>query len=179
LNDKNSIIQLYLLQIKNNGIAGDLFLKLNEKEKTFLERKEDKYYLKNEVRNKIKVVLTGGVFDIIHLGHIFTLSEAKKYGDVLIVSVARDEFINKKGRTPLHDQESRAKLIQSIKGVDFAIIGYIHPEELVSNVGPDVIVYGYDQKPFLKPEGVKIVKLEKGINEVELKTGKLIEKFGL
>ncbi len=122
--------------------------------------------------------MTGGVFDLIHMGHIFTLTEAKKYGNYLVVVVAKDEFIEKKGRKPIHTQEYRAKLVSMLKMVDEVVLGEDDPKKLIEKVKPDVIVYGYDQEPFLKPEGVKIIKLEKGLNENEFKTGKIIEKFG-
>jgi len=126
-----------------------------------------------------KIVLTGGVFDIIHLGHIYTLTEAKKYGDILVVVIANDKFISKKGRTPIHQQKYRAKLVEMLKPVDKVVLGGDDPKKLVDEIKPDVIVYGYDQPIFLKPKGVKIVKLENGFDSENLKTGKIIEKFGL
>lgn len=148
----------------------ELYLEFLRTGKNKLEQKE---------RETIKVVLTGGVFDVIHMGHVYTLTEAKKYGDILIVVVANDSHITKKGRVPIHSQEYRAKMVEMLKPVDKVILGKENPEEIIKEIKPDVIVYGYDQPVFLKPEGVKIVKLENGIKEQELKTKKIIEKFGL
>ncbi len=114
-----------------------------------------------------------------HVGHIYTLTEAKKYGDVLIVAIARDEMILKKGRTPIHPQEYRQLLVNALKPVDFAILGGNDPKEVVGKVKPDVIVYGYDQKPFLKPKGVKIVKLKEHIDDHKFKSSIILKRLGL
>ncbi len=134
--------------------------------------------LSPQERSKIKVVMTGGVFDLIHIGHIYTLSEAKKQGNFLVVVVARDDLITKKGRKPIHPQEYRAKMVEALKPVDAVILGDNDPMKLVELIKPDIIVYGYDQPIFMKPEGVKIVKLEKALNENDMKTTKILEKFG-
>ena len=94
-----------------------------------------------------KVVLAGGVFDIIHPGHIHTLTAAKALGDVLVVAIATDKTAQKmKKMTPLHDQELRCELVSSLSMVDEAIIG--HEEDIfetVKEVKPDIIALGYDQ----------------------------------
>ncbi len=130
-------------------------------------------------RAKIKVVMTGGVFDILHMGHLFTLTEAKKHGNFLVVVVARDEHISKKGRKPIHSQEYRAKMVEALKPVDAAVLGEDDPKKLVELIKPDVIVYGYDQKEFLTPPGAKIVKLEAHLEPDKLKTNKIIKELGL
>ena len=62
-----------------------------------------------------KIVLAGGVFDIIHPGHINTLNAAKKLGDVLVVVVATDKTaIKMKKRTPLHNAQLRQELVSSL-----------------------------------------------------------------
>ena len=94
-----------------------------------------------------KIVLAGGVFDIIHPGHIHTLNEAKKLGDVLVVVVATDKTaIKMKKRKPLHNAELRQELVSSLNMVDLCIIG---DEEnifkTVAIVKPQIIALGYDQ----------------------------------
>ncbi|MEM3422207.1 MAG: adenylyltransferase/cytidyltransferase family protein [Candidatus Bilamarchaeaceae archaeon] len=128
---------------------------------------------------KKKVVLTGGVFDVLHAGHIYTLAQAKKYGDKLVVVVANDDYIRKKGREPIHTQEYRAFMVKAIRYVDEVILGGKNPEDIIKKVKPDVIVYGYDQKPFINPKGVKIVKLKKHIEKNNLKTSNILKKLGL
>ena len=94
-----------------------------------------------------KIVLAGGVFDIIHPGHIHTLTAAKALGDVLVVAIATDKTAQKmKKMTPLHNQELRCELVSSLSMVDEAIIG--HEEDIfetVKEVKPDIIALGYDQ----------------------------------
>ena len=94
-----------------------------------------------------KIVLAGGVFDIIHPGHIHTLNAAKALGGILVVAIATDKTAEKmKKRSPLHDQELRCELVNSLSMVDEAIIG--HEEnifETVKEIKPDIIALGYDQ----------------------------------
>ena len=94
-----------------------------------------------------KIVLAGGVFDIIHPGHIHTLTAAKALGDVLVVAIATDKTAQKmKKMSPLHDQKLRCELVSSLSMVDEAIIG--HEEDIfetVKEVKPDIIALGYDQ----------------------------------
>jgi cytidyltransferase-like protein len=94
-----------------------------------------------------KIVLAGGVFDIIHPGHIHTLTAAKALGDVLVVAIATDKTAQKmKKMTPLHNQELRCELVSSLSMVDEAIIG--HEEDIfetVKEIKPDIIALGYDQ----------------------------------
>jgi cytidyltransferase-like protein len=98
-------------------------------------------------RSAIKVVLSGGVFDIIHPGHIYTLKKAKALGDVLVVVVARNETVKRlKGSEPLHDEKLRQMLVSSIRFVDAAILGSTRDIfETVELVKPDIIALGYDQ----------------------------------
>jgi len=171
--------KLFLMQLEYGGIAEDMYHFLPENERQRLIEKEGRFFLKDEERKKLKVVLTGGVFDILHIGHIFTLEEAKKHGDVLVVAVARDEMIKKKNREPVHDQDYRKIMVGSLKAVDIALSGFEDAHKMIEFVGPDVIVYGYDQKEFLKPEGVEIVKLSRKIDDKKFKTGKILEDLGL
>ena len=94
-----------------------------------------------------KTVLAGGVFDIIHPGHIHTLNAAKALGDVLVVAVATDKTAQKmKKRQPLHNQELRRELVSCLSMVDKAIVG--HEDDIfetVRAIKPDIIVLGYDQ----------------------------------
>tara|TARA_B100000029_G_scaffold327573_1_gene319959 strand:+ start:59 stop:532 length:474 start_codon:yes stop_codon:yes gene_type:complete len=94
-----------------------------------------------------KIVLAGGVFDIIHPGHINTLNAAKKLGDTLVVVVATDETALKmKKRKPLHSAELRQELVSSLSMVDLCIIG--DKDDIfktVDLVKPQIIALGYDQ----------------------------------
>ncbi len=95
----------------------------------------------------IKVVLAGGVFDIIHPGHIHTLYEAKKLGDVLVVVIATDKTaIKMKKRRPLHSQDQRKLLVDALEVVDAAVVG--NEDDIFKTVDlirPQIIALGYDQ----------------------------------
>ncbi|MBS3101431.1 adenylyltransferase/cytidyltransferase family protein, partial [Candidatus Woesearchaeota archaeon] len=72
----------------------------------------------------MKKVMCAGTFDIIHPGHLFYLSEAKKYGDKLVVVVARDNTSEKfKGRKPAHNERERLEAVRTLEIVDEAVLG--------------------------------------------------------
>jgi FAD synthetase len=98
-------------------------------------------------RNSIRVVLAGGVFDIIHPGHIHTLRAAKALGNVLVVVIATDKTAQKmKNRIPLHNMEIRKDLVRSLSMVDYAVVGYEGDIfKSVEIIKPNIIALGYDQ----------------------------------
>ncbi|MBI2018191.1 adenylyltransferase/cytidyltransferase family protein [Candidatus Daviesbacteria bacterium] len=97
--------------------------------------------LKNE-----KVVLTGGCFDVLHLGHVIFLQQAQKAGDTLVVLLESDEKIKKlKGvNRPVHNQKERAKILAALKVVDYVVLlPSMETEEeydaLITQLKPDII----------------------------------------
>jgi cytidyltransferase-like protein len=108
---------------------------------------EDRKTLTELGRTSLKVVLAGGVFDIIHPGHIHTLMAAKDLGDVLVVAIATDKTAEKmKKRLPLHSQDQRKMLVDALSVVDIGIVG--NEEDLFKTVNlirPQIIALGYDQ----------------------------------
>ena len=108
----------------------------------------DEWSLTDIGRKNIVVVMAGGVFDIIHPGHIFTLSSAKRLGDILIVSIARDSTVKKmKDHLPINTEEKRVTLVEALKCVDIAILGSeTNMFQMVEKVKPNIIALGYDQK---------------------------------
>ena len=108
---------------------------------------EDRVTLTEIGRDSLHVVLAGGVFDIIHPGHIYTLNEAKALGDVLVVVVATDNTsVKMKKRSPLHSQEQRQELVNSLSMVDLCLIGQEDDIfKTVNHVRPQIIALGYDQ----------------------------------
>ena len=113
----------------------------------FLEQNDD-YKLSFLGRDALTVVLVGGVFDIIHPGHIHTLEAAKAQGDVLVVVIARTSTALKikKDRRIYHDERLRKELVSSLNLVDLAIIGKEGTlYDTVEYVKPDIIALGYDQ----------------------------------
>lgn len=98
-------------------------------------------------RGSIRVVLAGGVFDIIHPGHIHTLRGAKALGNVLVVVVATDATAQKmKKRVPLHNMELRRDLVSSLSMVDYAVVGREGDIfKTVERIRPNIVALGYDQ----------------------------------
>ena len=93
----------------------------------------------------VKVMATG-TFDILHLGHIYFLKEAKKLGDRLAVVVATDSTVRKLKHEPVNPEEIRLHLIQELKIVDEAFLGHEKDMyEIVGEIKPDIIALGYDQ----------------------------------
>lgn len=128
--------------------------------------------------DKKKIVLASGVFDLLHLGHVRFLEDAKKAGGKdaqLIVIIARDSTVEKmKGRKPIMPEEQRRLLVESLKVVDKAVLGYENLDigEVIGKIKPDVIALGYDQKDM-----VKQVKDFLDKNKTEVKVVR-IGKFG-
>ena len=174
LNEKIILATIYKCQIEEKGpfelIKKKSMLstevinsKIDELIKNHLVN-EDRSTLTEMGRNSLRIVLAGGVFDIIHPGHIHTLNAAKKLGDVLVVVVATDNTaVKMKKRRPLHTQDQRQELVNSLSMVDLCLIG--QEEDMfktVNHVKPQIIALGYDQTHQEKfiTEGCKKIKLD-------------------
>ena len=138
----------------------------NDKIKELIEKNmvnEDRITLTETGRGSLRIVLAGGVFDIIHPGHIHTLNAAKLLGDILVVVVATDNTaVKMKKRTPIHSQEQRQELVNSLEVVDLCLIGQENDIfKTVNHVKPQIIVLGYDQihQERYITEGCKKIKL--------------------
>jgi FAD synthetase len=100
---------------------------------------------------KKKIVLASGTFDLLHLGHVRFLEEAKKAGGKnadLLVIVARDSTVKaRKGKKPIMPEDQRRALVESLKVVDEAILGWedFSIDKVIERIKPDVIAVGYDQ----------------------------------
>jgi cytidyltransferase-like protein len=138
-------------------------------------------------RNSIRVVLAGGVFDIIHPGHIHTLRAAKALGNVLVVVIATDKTAQKmKNRIPLHNMELRKDLVRSLSMVDYAVVGYEGDIfKSVELIKPNIIALGYDQvhqEKFIIDGckkigiGVSIARLQSPIPDI--KSSKIENDYG-
>ena len=147
----------------------------------------DKKTLTDIGRSSIRVVLAGGVFDIIHPGHIHTLRAAKALGNVLIVVIATDQTAQKmKHRLPLHNMELRRDLVNSLLMVDHAVIGYEGDIfKTVALVKPDIIALGYDQihqEKFIT-DGCKKINVNASIARLQspipdIKSSKIESEYG-
>ena len=143
-----------------------------------------------------KRVLASGVFDLLHLGHVKFLEEAKKTGGKnaeLIVIIARDSTVEKtKSRKPIMSENQRRALVESLKVVDAAVLGFEKFDigDVIERVKPDIIALGYDQvdmeknvqayvdKHKLPVKVVRIGKFEEDALDSSSKIRqKIIEKF--
>ena len=108
---------------------------------------EGKYSLTSLGRKQLTVVITGGTFDLLHSGHLFTFEQAKFLGDVLVVVMATDKTVEKeKKRRPSKSLEERARLVSHIREVDAVVLGSESDlMDTVNFVQPDIIALGYDQ----------------------------------
>jgi len=88
-----------------------------------------------------------GVFDLLHPGHIYFLTEAKRLGDELVVVVARDSTARKFKHEPITTESSRVQLVAALKPVDRAILGHEGGSiyDILEEIRPDIIALGFDQ----------------------------------
>jgi len=96
-----------------------------------------------------KVVFTNGCFDILHVGHIASLTDAAKEGDKLIVALNTDASVKKlKGESrPVNNEEARAVVMAALTMVDAVVLfGDETPLEVIKTLQPDVLVKGGDYK---------------------------------
>jgi len=96
-----------------------------------------------------KIVFTNGCFDILHVGHVKYLEEAKSYGDVLILGLNSDESVRRlKGPTrPINTEDDRAYVLASLEAVDYVVKFHEDtPYELIKALQPHILVKGGDYK---------------------------------
>ena len=94
-----------------------------------------------------KIVFTNGVFDLLHKGHIFSLTQAAKEGDVLVIGLNSDASVKRlKGESrPINAQDARALLLAALTMVDGVVIFEEDtPLKLITSILPDVLVKGGD-----------------------------------
>jgi rfaE bifunctional protein nucleotidyltransferase chain/domain len=99
-----------------------------------------------------RIVLTNGVFDLLHIGHLRSLRQARREGDILVVGVNADAAVRKPGR-PLVPEGERAELVAALEPVDYAVIfGEPTADALLRAVRPDAYVKGADYSEATLPE---------------------------
>lgn len=99
----------------------------------------------------MKTVMIFGTFDLVHFGHIQLFKQARKYGDNLILVLARDERVQKlKKKLPIHTEQERKKFLETIRLIDQVVLGdKTDVYKKIKEFKPDTIVLGYDQKFFV------------------------------
>lgn len=135
-------------------------------------------------RRSLKVVFIGGGFEVLHAGHVYTVDEAKRLGDVLVVVLARDSRIReRKGRDPISPEKVRLGMVAGLKNVDAAILGSEGSiYETLELVSPDVVALGYDQhhgekeiRAEARRRGIKVSVVRLGSPYPAVKTTRIIQ----
>ena len=131
-----------------------------------------------------KIVFTNGCFDIMHVGHVRYLADARSKGDLLVVGLNSDASVRiiKGDKRPIVRQNHRAEVLASLGCVDFIVIfDEPDPLKLIQTLKPDVLVKGEDWTEdaivgaeFVKSQGGKIVRIS---FVEELSTTAIIEKI--
>ncbi|MBV5320294.1 MAG: D-glycero-beta-D-manno-heptose-7-phosphate kinase [Sulfuricurvum sp.] len=130
-----------------------------------IKSREDIYLLSERLKKEgKKVVFTNGCFDILHVGHVKYLQEAKSYGDVLFVGLNSDSSVRElKGPTrPVNSEADRAYILAALESVDYVVVfSEETPHELIKNIAPDILVKGgdYEGKSVVGAEFAKELRL--------------------
>lgn len=140
----------------------------------------DKYItdkqLTNIKKNNKKIVLCHGVFDLFHIGHLNHINEAKKHGDILIISITNDKYVNKGPGRPFFNIKDRLQILSSIKYVDYVITSDSpNSVGIINKIKPDIYFKGPDYIN-LKDDFTGFIKKE--INAVKKNKGKIIYGTG-
>ncbi len=142
-------------------------------------REEIENIVKQLKQQKKRIVTCNGCFDILHVGHIKFLTEAKAQGDILIVGINSDSSVkeNKGKNRPINKENDRAEVLAALEVVNYiTIFKETAPIQLLEIIKPDVHVNGSDysenclEAPTIKKYGgkIKIVELKKGYSTTDL-----------
>ena len=90
------------------------------------------------IRADKKIVHCHGVFDLLHIGHIWYLKEAKSHGDILIVTITPDKYVNKGPHRPIFNEKLRAEAVEALGFVDYVVINeWPTSVEAITIIKPD------------------------------------------
>ena len=145
--------------------------------------------LKNKYKKK-KLILCHGVFDLLHIGHINYFKAAKKLGDILVVSVTEDKFVNKGPGRPAFKIKDRIGFLKEINCINFVCISNAPTSErIIKNLRPNIYCKGLDYQNVTKKKDrnldleMKALKSVGGkfsvIKEESFSSSKTINDYGL
>ena len=198
MKEKRLLGEVFSAQLTNHRSLRWIAARMDEREATVrrelaLLRKEglvtgsaSRPRLTKKGRSRIKVVFTGGGYEIIHPGHLYTMEQAKSLGDVLVVVLARSSTIRRrKGREPVAKESDRLALVSSLRLVDAAVLGARGSiYQTLERVGPDVVALGYDQhhaekdirrEASMRRMRLRVVRLK--AMDPSIKTSKIVAEF--
>ncbi|MDR3491443.1 MAG: PfkB family carbohydrate kinase [Gammaproteobacteria bacterium] len=124
-------------------------------------------HLISALRPNNKIVQCHGVFDLLHIGHIKHFHHAKSFGDILIVTITADRFVNKGPDKPYFSEYLRAEALASLSSVDFVIINH-HPTaiEAIKTIRPDFYIKGIEYQDSESDITGKIAEEEEAVKSV-------------
>ncbi len=154
--------------------------------KTFNEIKKRIYSLKSK---KKKIVHCHGVFDLLHVGHIKHFQEAKTFGDILIITITPDEYVNKGPGRPAFNSSLRLEAIAALEAVDYVILNkWPTATKAIKIICPDIYCKGPDYKVYTDDITGKILEEENAVKsiggilktteEITFSSSFLLNKFG-
>ena len=122
-----------------------------------------RYSLTVSGRAALKVVMTGGAYDLLHIGHLETLEEAQTHGNFLVAVIARDVTIKKRKRNPIQNELQRLRLLNQLSVVDLALLGdTVDHFKIIEFIRPDIITLGANQ--FHNESSLKRQLIERGVS---------------
>ena len=150
-----------------------------------LQKLKSLKYIINEQKEKgKKIVFTNGCFDLLHVGHLYSLKEAKKHGDILVVAVNSDQSVKRyKGDLrPIINENDRIALLCALEIVDYVVLmNDDNPVNIIKTIKPDVCIKGEDWKNKKVPEEEIINSYGGRMEYIELypeySTTKVIDKI--
>ena len=114
-----------------------------------------------------KIVLAHGTFDFFHYGHFLHLKKAKTFGDILVVSLTADKFVDKGPGRPFYNQRIRSDYLASLKFVDYIVIANFKTGiEVINKLKPNIYAKGDEYKNFSKDYTKQIIKEVNVINKI-------------
>lgn len=136
-----------------------------------------------------KIVHCHGVFDLLHIGHIKHFSEAKKLGDILIVSITPDQYVNKGPGRPAFTTSLRLQALEALESVDYVVANeWPSAEEIIKIIKPDFYCKGPDYKDHSDDLTGKIADEEDAVNfvggkiyytdDITFSSSSLLNKYG-
>ena len=136
-----------------------------------------------------KIILCHGVFDLLHIGHIKHFEEAKKMGDILVVTITPDQFVNKGPGRPAFNTNLRLEALSALDSIDYVVANkWPTAEEAIKIIQPNIYCKGPDYKDHLDDITGKIddeeaaVKLVGGkisyTDDITFSSSKLLNKYG-
>jgi FAD synthetase len=117
----------------------------------------------------MKKVVAAGTFDVLHLGHIDYLKQAKQEGNHLTIIIARDKTVKKeRNQPPKHNEQERLQSVKESGIADEVILGNEEDKlKTIENIKPDIICLGYDQK--VDEAKLKEQLAKRGLTNIQLK----------